>query len=376
MQVDVESVDERGESPASSAQSADLELRAVTKYFGNVKVVDEVSLTIAAGTFVTLLGASGCGKTTTLKMIMGLEKPSAGKILVGDRDITGLPPYRRNLGMVYQNYALFPHMTVAENIAFPLRMRRIPQDVIHDRVREVLELVQLTGFEGRLPQQLSGGQQQRVALVRALVFRPPILLLDEPLAALDRKLRAELQGEIKRIQRDLKVTVLNVTHDQEEALTVSDAIVVMNAGRVEQAGSPQDIYERPVNRFVADFMGATNLIAGTVVSSDPVTMVRSARGAALPGTVVRSWRPGDQVVLVIRPECIQFVRPSHPVHWSCAGQIVETTYVGGLRQYRVVLHGGDQLNVSEPNVGAAIYSKGSSVEIFWESRNAWIMSHH
>src|SRR2546422_67557 len=237
-------------------------LESVSKRFGGIGAVDDVSFPIAEGEFFSLLGPSGCGKTTTLRMIAGFETPDEGRIVVGGEDVTDMPVHRRDMGMIFQSYALFPHRTVAENVAFGLRMRGLDKAAIKERVTHALRQVALEGYEQRQPQQLSGGQQQRVALARAIVIRPRVLLCDEPLAALDRKLRQSMQFELKQLQQQLGVTLIFVTHDQEEAMTVSDRIAVMNAGRIEQIGSPSEIYNRPRTRFVADFIGEINLFEG------------------------------------------------------------------------------------------------------------------
>src|SRR5499426_1790551 len=281
----------------TAKHSASLRLEAVAKSFdGVVNAVDNVSLEIGPGEFFSLLGPSGCGKTTTLRLIAGFETLDHGRIFVGHHDITDVPVHLRDMSMVFQSYALFPHRTVAENVAFGLRMRRIGKQEIVRRVRETLQLVALTGLEERRPAQLSGGQQQRVALARAIVVRPPVLLCDEPLGALDRKLRQQMQFELKQLQKELGVTLVFVTHDQEEALALSDRIAVMNAGRIEQVGTPAEIYERPRTRFVADFVGEINIIdgiwgAGRLVAAD---------GRAMPAPAV-AGRDGPGAI-AIRPE--------------------------------------------------------------------------
>ncbi len=286
-------------------RGAPIELRGIVKRYGAMTAVDAVSLAIAAGEFVSFLGPSGSGKTTTLLMIAGFVAPNAGAILLGGADITRLPPYRRNIGMVYQSYALFPHMTVARNIAFPLRMRGMRKAEIRRRTERVLGLVRLEGFEDRLPNQLSGGQQQRVALARALVFEPPLLLMDEPLGALDKKLREELQVEIKRIQREIRSTVVYVTHDQEEALSMSDRVVVMNRGRIEQVGSPSELYERPRTRFVADFLGAANFLEAEIIRRDGTALLRTRNGTLLEATLPEGAVFGGSALVAIRPERVR-----------------------------------------------------------------------
>ncbi|MFN8232231.1 MAG: ABC transporter ATP-binding protein [Actinomycetota bacterium] len=266
-----------------------------------------MSIEIQAGEFLTFLGESGSGKTTTLLMVAGFESPSSGRVVLDGKDITGRPAHRRNLGMVFQNYALFPHMTVFENVAFALKRRSQPADVIRARVTKALELVHLGGLEARYPRELSGGQQQRVALARATVYSPPVLLMDEPLSALDKRLRQNLQGEIQRIHRNLGTTIVYVTHDQEEALALSDRVALMRHGRIEQVGTPEEMYERPATAYTASFLGEANLLKGTIVSSDEaVTTVELSSGKrvqAAPQTLLA----GAEVVVVIRPERLSLV---------------------------------------------------------------------
>ena len=266
-------------APSTSPDaSPEIRLTALTKRFQDVVAVDAISLTIESGEFFSLLGPSGCGKTTTLRMIGGFEQPTSGTIELRGQDVTGDPPDKRPVNMVFQNYALFPHLDVGENIAFGLRRRKVERSEITRRVGEALELVHLDGYQRRRANQLSGGQQQRVALARALVNRPQVLLLDEPLGALDLKLRRRLQLELKRIQQDVGITFVYVTHDQEEALTMSDRIAVMHGGRVEQVGAPEALYDRPTTRFVADFIGTTNILDGTVERVDADTAFVRLRG--------------------------------------------------------------------------------------------------
>jgi spermidine/putrescine ABC transporter ATP-binding subunit len=314
---------------------AGVSIRGIRRVFeGAVVAVHDLSLEIPAGQFTTILGPSGSGKTTTLMMLAGFESPDAGSIWIDDRDVTTLPAHKRNVGMVFQSYALFPHMSVADNIAYPLRMRGFGKRDIAAAVERALALVRLEGYNRRLPRQLSGGQQQRVALARATVFQPSLLLMDEPLGALDRKLRLTMQSEIKRIQRALGITVVSVTHDQEEALTMSDRIIVMHEGRIEQQGTPADVYERPVNPFVADFVGEANIIAGTA-GGDSSLHVGSLR---LPATALAGLPAGAPATLALRPERIDVFAPEGAAG-SLDGVIEEFTYAGDAT--RLVVRTGD-----------------------------------
>src|SRR6059058_1754294 len=296
----VESRVEDRTAPAAQAVP-DVRLEGVTKRFEDVVAVDDVSLEIERGSFFAMLGPSGCGKTTTLRMIGGFEEPSEGTIYLGTEPVTGRPPYKRDVNTVFQSYALFPHLSIFENVAFGLRRRKVRGQDVRGRVTDILELVGLSGLEKRKPGQLSGGQQQRVALARALVNRPRVLLLDEPLGALDLKLRKQMQIELKAIQNDVGITFIHVTHDQEEAMTMADRIAVMNRGRIEQLGTPTELYETPATAYVASFLGASNLIAGTVSGPDTVRLRHGpevrVRSTALAG------RTGE-VAVGIRPEKI------------------------------------------------------------------------
>ena len=293
---------------ATAATSPDVEIIGVTKRFGAVTAVDRMDLSIARGTFYSLLGPSGCGKTTTLRMIAGFEQPTEGEILLDGKPIAGVPAYRRNVNTVFQHYALFPHMDVARNVGYGLRQQKVTKEDEKRRVTEALSLVRLAGYERRRTWEMSGGQQQRVALARALVNHPTVLLLDEPLGALDLKLRKEMQLELKALQREVGITFVYVTHDQEEALTMSDVIVVMKDGRIQQMGGPEELYERPLNRFVADFIGTSNFIPGTVIDADGTTRtatVRSEKEVILPGVVTDpdlALSAGDIVTVAVRPE--------------------------------------------------------------------------
>jgi spermidine/putrescine transport system ATP-binding protein len=321
----------------------DIQIVEVTKKYGDELAVDSVSLGVERGEFLTLLGPSGCGKTTTLNMIAGFVTPTAGSILIKDQSVTNLPAYERDTGMVFQSYALFPHMTVFDNVAFGLRMRRTKAQQIQQQVDEMLERVQLMGLEKRYPRQLSGGQQQRVALARAMVTRPAVLLLDEPLSNLDLKLREAMRLELKSLQRDLGITSVYVTHDQDEALAMSDRIAVMNAGKIEQLGAPEAIYESPRSLFVATFIGATNLLKGTVT-----TIQRQRVEVTLPsgGTLrTRSDQDlvrGEHVIVSVRPEkCyLSTVQPSSPDNHLRA-QVTDVMVLGADLQYLLKLEGGE-----------------------------------
>ena len=319
-----------------------LELRGISRRFGDVVAVDDLSLTIAAGEFITLLGASGSGKTTTLRMIAGFEHPGSGEILMDGVAVTALPPYRRDLNTVFQHYALFPHMTVRENVEYGLRMKRVPAAERRERVARALEMVRLADLGGRAPRQLSGGQQQRVALARALVNRPRILLLDEPLGALDLKLRREMQLELKRLQSHLNITFIYVTHDQEEALTMSDRIVLMRLGRVAQVGTPRELYDRPANRYVADFIGDTNLLPCVVAEAANGTATVRIGDALLRGSCEPGLAPGAGAWLSVRPEAIAILpADAAPAGVNLLdGRVEEAVYAGALLRVHVATAAG------------------------------------
>jgi spermidine/putrescine transport system ATP-binding protein len=341
-----------------------LELHSVTKRFGEFVAVDRLSLEVAAGEFLTLLGASGSGKTTTLRMAAGFEHPDSGAILMDGADITGLPPYRRDLNTVFQQYALFPHMSVRENVGYGLRMRKVPRAEIGDRVRVALEMVQLGHLADRPPRKLSGGQQQRVALARALVNRPRILLLDEPLGALDLKLRKEMQLELKHLNRQLGITFIYVTHDQEEALTMSDRIALMRDGRIVQLGHPRELYDRPVSRYVADFIGETNLLPAAVadqrgsevtLSVDGILAVASSSGPVAPGA--SGW-------LAIRPEHLR-AAPEAEGPNRLAVTVRETIFTGQVTRVYTALASGTPLVMHWP-AGAVPPAPGTELSVTWE----------
>jgi spermidine/putrescine ABC transporter ATP-binding subunit len=368
-----EGVGAMARSIAARPSGAPVGLRGVTKRFAGPAAVDSISLDVEAGEFVSFLGPSGSGKTTTLMMIAGFVTPTHGTIMLGDIDITHLPPHRRNIGMVYQNYALFPHMTVRRNVAFPLRMRGVARREIAERVDRALALVRLDGLAERLPNELSGGQQQRVALARALVFAPPLLLMDEPLGALDKRLREGLQLEIKRIQREIRSTVIYVTHDQDEALSMSDRIVVMNHGRIEQVGPPSELYERPRTRFVADFLGAANFLETTIVEAGARSIARTVGGMRLVLPASGDTEPGRRLTLTIRPERISLEAPTQETAMIWPGRVIECSYFGDSQRYLVRLDGGDMLTVVRPNLGAATLSSGSPVTVSCNADDLWVV---
>jgi len=352
-----------------------LELRGVGKRFGQVVAVTGVDLTLDKGEFISFLGPSGSGKTTTLTMVAGLQKPTEGSILLNGQDVVPLPPYRRNIGVVFQHYALFPHMTVAANIAFPLQMRKVPRAEAGQRVEAALKLVGLPGFADRLPSQLSGGQQQRVALARALVYEPPLLLMDEPLGALDKNLRAQMQIEIARLHRDLGITVLYVTHDQEEALVMSDRIAVFNHGQIEQIGRPQALYERPATPFVAGFLGDSTFLAGRVQTlADEKAVVQTAHGA-LRGHAATGLRVGDAAIVAVRPERVALLGADDaPRDNTVQGRVSDVIYLGQSRKYVVRLEDGAELLGLQP-VGAAgvALSEGAEVRVGWTATDCNVL---
>ena len=332
-----------------------VELKRVTKRFGSFVAVDDVSLEIHAGEFLTLLGPSGCGKTTLLRMIAGFETPDEGAVLLDGVDVTSLPPYKRNVNQVFQSYALFPHLTVRENIAFGLRMQRMPAAQIAERVAEAVALVSLEGFEERRPHQLSGGQRQRVALARALAPRPSVLLLDEPLSALDAKLRGSMQLELKKLQRQLGVTFVFVTHDQEEALTMSDRIALVNGGKIEQVGEGHEIYHRPATRFAADFVGEANLLEAEFASTNGRTVhVRVKGGLEL--TLPHSVWPAElkQALISIRPEKIHVSKSPVATLNAFEAKVEEEVFKGALDHLILATNAGTRLNAVVANESALL----------------------
>jgi putative spermidine/putrescine transport system ATP-binding protein len=350
-----------------------LELAGVRKRYDSLVAVDDLDLTLHTGEFLTLLGPSGSGKTTTLMMVAGLQQPDAGRIMLNGVSVANLPPYRRDVGMVFQNYALFPHMTVRRNVAFPLEMRGTPTAEIARLVDEALALVKLPDHGERLPKQLSGGQQQRVALARAMVYRPALLLMDEPLGALDRKLREQLQLEIKRVHRERSISVLYVTHDQEEALTMSDRIAVFNKGHIEQIGTPEELYDRPATRFVASFIGDTNLLAGRVLGvAGGICEIETAAGR-----VVASARTpieaGAAVFVAVRPERVALAT-AQAAGVGLEGIVVEQVFLGTSRKYVVRLADGTEVVVLRPISDPPFAQATPTVHLSWAPDKATAFS--
>ncbi len=334
----------------------------LVKVYGTNRVVDDVSLSVEQGELVALLGPSGCGKTTTLRMIAGFVEATSGRVLIGDEDVTELPPFRRNTGMVFQGYALFPHMTVAGNVAFGLEMRKVGKAETETRVARALELVRLGHLGERYPRQLSGGQQQRVALARALVIEPEVFLLDEPLSNLDAKLRHEVRVEIRQLQQSLGLTTVFVTHDQEEALTLADRLVVMSQGVIQQIGTPTELYERPANAFVADFIGKSNFLKGRLAS--PGSFVTEG------GLEIKVPADGSPAsLLAIRPEKIALGAPAMGLDNRIQGTVELVTYLGSLTEYRVRLSPAETLTISRPNTDRAEASvaQGQTVVLGWRA---------
>ena len=371
-----------------------LEIRGVTKRFGSHTALSELDLTVEAGEFLSLLGPSGCGKTTLLRIIAGFEDPTTGQVLLSGQDLVGVPAHRRPVNTVFQSYALFPHMTVADNVAYGLKQKRVPKPEIRERVIEALRLVQMDSLADRRPEQLSGGQQQRVALARALVNRPQVLLLDEPMSALDRKLREEMQIELKRLHAELGMTFVFVTHDQEEALAMSDRIVVLNAGEIQQVGSAEEIYSRPANRFVAGFIGKQNFVAATVEGREGDTvLLRTARSritvpaAALPAGIAE----GSRVEAAVRPEIITVTPASGtgaaPEAGAGAGaaaaadgqltdavdgEIVGVSFLGDVVQYIVRLRDGHEVLARVPALESDHLGPGARVRLSWGHNQAQV----
>ena len=354
---------------------SDLRLESVTKRFGSFTAVDDLTLTIPAGSFFALLGPSGCGKTTTLRMVAGLEEPSTGDVYLGDQRITSLRPYKRPVNTVFQNYALFPHLSVADNIAFGLK--RQGRKGVDSEVTRMLELVELVGYAERRPAQLSGGQQQRVALARALVNSPQVLLLDEPLGALDLKLRRQMQIELKGIQTEVGLTFVHVTHDQEEAMTMADTVAVMHGGVIEQMGAPTDLYDNPATTFVANFLGQSNLVEGEIRTADGDELTVAVQGTTIRVPAERARVRSGKVWVGVRPEKVVVHAEAADAEVTNSlprGTVSDVSYSGVSTQYLVRMPWDQELTVFEQNTGArALFEPGAAVDLHWKRGHAFLL---
>lgn len=352
-----------------------IRFQKVTKDYGSVRVVEDLDLDIARGEFVSLLGPSGSGKTTLLMMLAGFESVSAGAIVLDGQKINDLPTYKRDMGVVFQNYALFPHMNIAKNVAFPLDMRGTAKAETAARVKKALDMVQLGHLADRLPGQLSGGQQQRVALARALVFEPRVVLMDEPLGALDKQLREQMQLDIRDLHHRLGLTIIFVTHDQDEALTMSDRIAVFNHGQIQQCASPREVYDHPANRFVAEFIGETNLLEGTVsaISGEALTF-DLVGGGTFQSHGLAGFKPGDKGLLSLRPERIDiFPEGQTPAGVNTlSGQVTDTVYQGD--HLRVVIETGAGRIIARINRKVAEWENGSKVSLGFRAQDGWVIA--
>jgi spermidine/putrescine transport system ATP-binding protein len=362
----------------STEGSRDLRLEGLTKRFAAFTAVDNLNLTVPQGSFFALLGPSGCGKTTTLRMVAGLEIPTEGRIFLADKDVAPLKPYKRPVNTVFQNYALFPHLTITENVAFGLRRRGVKD---HQRqVDDMLELVELTNQSHKKPTQLSGGQQQRVALARALINKPEVLLLDEPLGALDLKLRRQMQIELKRIQTEVGLTFVHVTHDQEEAMTMADTIAVMNKGLIEQMGPPADLYENPRTTFVANFLGQSNLISGSVVDKSGDDLIVDINGTKVANRAARAACDTGAVWVGFRPEKVFMSEAGDEggagINTLGGGVVTDVSFIGMSTSYLVRMPWGQELTVFEQNSGARdLFDEGAKVDLHWNSAHGFLLDH-
>jgi putative spermidine/putrescine transport system ATP-binding protein len=358
--------------PANSNGNAFVRFEEIEKSFdGETLVIKNLNLDIAKGEFLTMLGPSGSGKTTTLMMLAGFETPTHGEIFLNEQPIGNIPPHRRNIGMVFQNYALFPHMTVRENLSYPLAVRKLPKHEIKERVARALEMVELKGFEGRFPAQLSGGQQQRVALARALVFEPQLVLMDEPLGALDKNLREQMQYEIKHIHEELSVTVVYVTHDQSEAMTMSNRVAVFEDGVIQQLSTPDVLYEEPQNAFVAQFIGENNKISGEVIEIDADRCtVKVDRDDIVKALKVNVAKAGDRTTLSLRPERVTLNPAAGSLENIFEGTVRELIYLGDHLRTRINVCGNDEFIVKVPNAAGRLkIGKGEKINVGWTSED-------
>lgn len=344
-----------------------VEIDNVNKIYGTNHVVKDLNLKVEEGEFLTLLGSSGCGKTTTLRMVAGFEEPTSGSIRVEGESIEEKQPFERNVNTVFQSYALFPHMTIFDNIAYGLKIKKVPKKEIGERVRKMMELVQLEGFEKRYPGQLSGGQKQRVAIARALINRPRVLLLDEPLGALDLKLRKQMQLELKRLQKKLNITFIYVTHDQEEALTMSDRIAIMHNGILDQIGTPTEIYEQPATKFVATFIGETNIFDGTILNIDGTKIGVNIENGHITGTG-NDFKEGEYISVSVRPEKMKFSQTPVP-DFILSAQVKDYIYVGSVIKCIVQLPNGNELKI-ERLAGGSLPEIGSVIYPYWDIADA------
>ena len=351
-------------------------LHSVTKQYGSMIAVNNINLTVLQGEFLTFLGPSGCGKTTTLRMIAGFEEPTSGTIEIAGKSCEKLPPNKRDVNTVFQNYALFPHLSIWDNIAFGLKLRKLPKAEIKGKVERMIKMIQLEEHIHKRPSQLSGGQKQRVAIARSLVNEPKVLLLDEPLGALDLKLRKEMQLELKHLQSELGITFIYVTHDQEEALTISDRIVIMNQGNIEQIGNAEDIYERPRTKFAADFIGETNLFEGRVISNDESGCQIDIGGTIVTSEAKNKYFIGCQVYLSVRPENIHFVDSIESIEGYNVLDVIydEVVYIGNMRRHLLHTANGDAVKVTRISRKNEHFEKGQQVRICW-SKERCILVH-
>lgn len=360
-----------------STEKAYLSIENVSKFFGDVTAVNDVDLKVGKNQFLTILGPSGSGKTTLLQMIAGFEAVSKGNIYLNEEDISRQKPYQRNIGMLFQHYALFPHMTVEENIAYPLKLRKLKKDEIKKKVNESLELVQLGHLSKRYPRQLSGGQQQRVALARAIVYNPPLLLLDEPLSALDKNLRQSMQVELKNIQEQIGITTISVTHDQEEALVMSDLVCVMNQGQIEQIATPKEIYQYPKNKFVAKFIGEINLLEGQVTSKSTEKFeVTLKEDPEINITVENHWNNGlddDQVYVAIRPENLFLATEEKKFENKINTKVLKKLYVGNSLKVQTETAFGTPMMIELPTNTADLIQEGSVITVGWNGSDATLI---
>lgn len=350
-------------------------IRNISKYYGTVAAADHVNLDVEDGEFFALLGPSGSGKTTLLRLIAGFIQADTGSIRIGEADMGDVPPEKRDIGVVFQNYALFPHLTARENIAFGLSVRRVPKEEMNRRVNEALDLVELEGLGERYPREMSGGQQQRVALARALVTKPRVLLLDEPLGALDKKLRTQMQVELRQLQQSLKITTIFVTHDQEEALTLSDRIAVMDKGAICQIGQPEQVYERPTTLFVSNFLGQSNAFAGKLISIEGTTgNVETETGHLLSTTWTRNKQVGAAVILVVRPEKVKLSAQPPQAANQLSVSIIHRVYLGTSTTYLMQPEKGSQLLAFVQNEQSQpAYEVGQKVFAYWEAENCFLL---